>query len=208
MNKGWAGDAGSLSIGLTGGIGSGKSTVAQCLVDCGAHLVDTDAIARALTQPGGQAMPALAAAFGSGAVAADGSLDRAHMRQRAFADAAVRVQLEAILHPLIGQQAQLRAAQAGGRVVVFDVPLLAESRHWRQRVNRVLVIDCDEATQMQRVAQRPGWTAAAAQAVMAQQATRDARRAVADAVIHNDQISLEQLAAQVRTLWALWNNPG
>ena len=208
LNKGWAGDAGSLSIGLTGGIGSGKSTVAQCLVDCGAHLVDTDAIARALTQPGGQAMPALAAAFGSGAVAADGSLDRAHMRQRAFADAAVRVQLEAILHPLIGQQARLRAAQAGGRVVVFDVPLLAESRHWRQRVNRVLVIDCDEATQMQRVAQRPGWTAAAAQAVMAQQATRDARRAVADAVIHNDQISLEQLAAQVRTLWALWNNPG
>ena len=197
----------ALRIGLTGGIGSGKSTVARCLVDCGAHLVDTDAIARALTLPGGLAMPALAAAFGPAAVAADGSLDRDHMRQLAFADEQARARLEAILHPLIGQEALRQAAQAAGRPVVFDVPLLAESTHWRQRVDRVLVVDCLEATQVQRVSQRPAWTEAAARAVMARQASRAERRAVADAVICNDQISLEQLAAEVRALWALWNNP-
>ena len=197
----------ALRIGLTGGIGSGKSTVARCLVDCGAHLVDTDAIARALTLPGGLAMPALAAAFGPAAVAADGSLDRDHMRQLAFADEQARARLEAILHPLIGQEALRQAAQAAGRPVVFDVPLLAESTHWRKRVGRVLVVDCLETTQVQRVSQRPGWTEAAARAVMARQASRAERRAVADAVICNDQISLEQLAAEVRALWALWNNP-
>ncbi len=198
----------AIRIGLTGGIGSGKSTVARCLVGCGAHLVDTDAIARSLTLPGGVAMPALRAAFGAAAVAPDGSLDRACMRQRAFADDTVRARLEAILHPLIGQEAMRQAAQAAGRPVVFDVPLLAESSHWRLRVNRVLVVDCDEAAQMQRVSQRPGWTEAAARAVMARQASRAARRSVADAVIHNDHISLEQLAAEVGALWALWNNPG
>jgi len=197
----------ALRVGLTGGIGSGKSTVAKCLVDCGAHLVDTDAIARALTLPGGLAMPALASAFGAAAVAADGSLDRDHMRRLAFADDAARARLEAILHPLIGQEALRQAAQADGRPVVFDVPLLAESARWRRRVDRVLVVDCLEATQVQRVSQRPGWSEAAARAVMARQASRADRRAVADAVIHNDHISLEQLAAEVRALWALWNNP-
>ena len=199
-------------IGLTGGIGSGKSTVAQMLVGCGAHLVDTDAIARTLTLAGGGAMPALAEAFGATAVAPDGSLDRAFMRELAFADDHARARLEAILHPLIGReaQAQAQAARAGGRTVVFDVPLLAESARWRQRLDRVLVVDCDEATQVQRVSQRPGWTEAAARAVMARQVPRAARRTVADAVIHNDRISLEQLAGEVKalwTLWALWNNP-
>ena len=198
----------ALRIGLTGGIGSGKSTVAQCLVECGAHLVDTDAIARSITQPGGLAMPALAAAFGGVALTPDGSLDRVFMRQQAFSDVAVRTQLEAILHPLIGQEAQRLAGQSAGRTVVFDVPLLAESARWRQRVQRVLVIDCDEATQVQRVAQRPGWTETAARAVMAQQATRATRRSVADAVIYNDHITGAALALQVRVLWALWNNPG
>ena len=199
----------ALKVGLTGGIGSGKSTVARCLVDCGAVLVDTDAIARSLTLPGGLAMPALAAAFGAAAVAADGSLDRNHMRQLAFADDQARARLEAILHPLIGQEALRQASQAQGRPVVFDVPLLAESTHWRRRVDRVLVVDCPEATQVQRVSQRPGWTEAAARAVMARQASRTDRRSVADAVIHNDGISLQQLAAEVRalwTMWALWNN--
>ena len=202
-----------LRIGLTGGIGSGKSTVAQMLVGCGAHLVDTDAIARTLTLAGGGAMPALADAFGATAVAPDGSLDRAFMRELAFADDHARARLEAILHPLIGReaQAQAQAARAGGRTVVFDVPLLAESARWRQRLDRVLVVDCDEATQVQRVSQRPGWTEAAARAVMARQVPRAARRTVADAVIHNDRISLEQLAGEVKalwTLWGLWNNPG
>ena len=195
-------------IGLTGGIGSGKSTVAKCLLECGAHLVDTDAIARTLTQAGGLAMAAILEAFGSAALASDGSLNRAYMRQQAFADARARSQLEAILHPLIGRQAQHLATLANGSTVVFDVPLLAESQHWRQRVDRVLVVDCEEATQLQRVARRPGWTEAAARAVVAQQASRAARRAAADAVIHNDQISLDSLGSEVRTLWALWNNPG
>lgn len=195
-------------IGLTGGIGSGKSTVAKCLLECGAHLVDTDAIARTLTQAGGLAMAAILEAFGSAALASDGSLNRAYMRQQAFADARARSQLEAILHPLIGRQAQHLATLANGSMVVFDVPLLAESQHWRQRVDRVLVVDCEEATQLQRVARRPGWTEAAARAVVAQQASRAARRAAADAVIHNDQISLDSLGSEVRTLWALWNNPG
>ena len=194
-------------IGLTGGIGSGKSTVAKCLLECGAHLVDTDAIARTLTQAGGLAMAAILEAFGSAALASDGSLNRAYMRQQAFADARARSQLEAILHPLIGRQAQHLATLANGSMVVFDVPLLAESQHWRQRVDRVLVVDCEEATQLQRVARRPGWTEAAARAVVAQQASRAARRAAADAVIHNDQISLDSLGSEVRTLWALWNNP-
>lgn len=192
------------AIGLTGGIGSGKSTVAQRLVACGAHLVDTDAIARALTQAGGQAMPALAAAFGSGAITAEGALNREHMRRLAFGDPAVKVRLEAILHPLIGEEARRQAAQAAGRPVVFDVPLLAESGHWRARVDRVLVVDCDEATQIARVALRPGWDAEAARRVVAQQATRAARRAIADAVIFNDGIALETLAGEVRALWQHW----
>ena len=192
------------SIGLTGGIGSGKSTVAQMLVACGAHLVDTDAIARRLTRAGGAAMPALAAEFGPAAVAGDGALDREHMRRLAFADVGAKTRLEAVLHPLIGEQARLEATQSNGKPVVYDVPLLAESRHWRARVERVLVVDCDEATQVARVAQRPGWREDTARTVLALQAGRAARRAIADAVIHNDGLSLAQLEAEVRSLWALW----
>jgi dephospho-CoA kinase len=191
-------------IGLTGGIGSGKSTVAGLLVAQGACLVDTDAIARALTLPGGAAMPAIAAAFGPGALAADGALDRAHMRQWVFQDPAARQRLEAILHPLIGTEAGRQAAAAGEHPVVFDVPLLTESSHWRARVQRVLVVDCSEDTQAARVATRPGWDETAARRVIAQQATRAARRAVADAVICNDGLALETLRQQVRSLWAQW----
>ena len=191
-------------IGLTGGIGSGKSTVAALLVDCGAHLVDTDAIARALTQAGGAAMPPLREAFGPSAIASDGALDRAHMRALAFTDGLAKARLEAILHPLIGQEARRQALLAGDRPVVYDVPLLTESTHWRSRVARVLVVDCSVQTQAARVALRPGWTAAAAQGVIAQQAARHARRAIADAVIHNDGIGPAELAQAVHTLWALW----
>ncbi len=192
------------TIGLTGGIGSGKSTVAAVLVQCGAHLVDTDAIARALTLPGGAAIPALRAAFGDAALTPDGALDRQHMRQLAFNDAAVKRQLEAILHPLIGLQAQALALQAGGQPVLYDVPLLAESSQWRARVSRVLVIDCSVDTQHARVRQRPGWTDDAVRSVIAQQAPRAARRAIADAVIHNDGIARAQLDDAVRRLWAFW----
>jgi dephospho-CoA kinase len=195
------------AIGLTGGIGSGKSTVARMLVDCGAHLVDTDAIARSLTLAGGAAMPALVAEFGAAAIQADGALDREYMRRLVFADSGAKRRLEAVLHPLIGEQARREAAAARGAPVVFDVPLLAESRHWRARVDRVLVVDCDESTQVKRVAQRPGWSEDAARAVVAAQAARGTRRAIADAVIHNDGLTLAQLEAEVRALWALWLAP-
>ncbi|MDP3615265.1 MAG: dephospho-CoA kinase, partial [Rubrivivax sp.] len=191
--------------------GSGKSTVANLLVNCGAQLVDTDAIARAITQAGGAAMPTLAAAFGPSALTPDGALDRAHMRALAFSDAEARLRLEAILHPLIGREALRQAAAVTVDVVVFDVPLLTASSHWRQRVARVLVVDCSVDTQVARVAQRPGWTADSARAVVAQQASRPERRALADAVIHNDGISLVQLQQEVRALWSLWtarSNPG
>ena len=193
------------SIGLTGGIGSGKSTVAAFLVECGAHLVDTDAIARALTQSGGVALPPLRETFGAAAIATDGALDRTYMRALAFTDALAKARLEAILHPLIGQEARRQALLAGGRVVVYDVPLLTESTHWRSRVARVLVVDCSPQTQMARVLRRPGWTAAAAQSVIAQQAPRTARRAIADAVIHNDGVGLDALACEVSALWQLWS---
>ena len=198
------------SIGLTGGIGSGKSTVAQYLVACGALLVDTDAIARALTLPGGAALPAIATEFGATVIDDEGALDRVQMRKLVFADASTKQRLEAILHPLIGQEALRQASLAGARPVVIDVPLLAESRapnSWRQRVQRVLVVDCSADTQISRVAQRPGWTAEMAQQVVQQQATRAARRAVADALIHNDGLTLAQLQTQVQAVWQRWCTP-
>ena len=193
-----------LRIGLTGGIGSGKSTVAAMLVRRGAALIDTDAIARRLTAAGGAAMPALRQAFGETIVRLDGALDRDAMRTLAFSDPTAKQRLEALLHPLIGAEAQREAAAATSEVLVFDVPLLAESPHWRARVDRVLVIDCSEATQIERVAQRPGWTRDAAERVIASQATRSARRAIADAAIFNDGIDVAALDAAVETVWHLW----
>jgi len=195
-----------LRVGLTGGIGSGKSTVAAELARCGAALVDTDAIARSLTLPGGAAIAAIAAAFGPGLITPDGALDRARMRELAFADRGAKGRLEAILHPLIGEEARRQAEAAANQPVVFDVPLLTESGRWRARVHRLLVVDCSVQTQVQRVAQRPGWSEEAARSVIAQQAPRERRRAIADAVIHNDGITVETLADQVRALWGLWNN--
>ncbi len=193
-----------LQLGLTGGIGSGKSTVAAMLVDLGATLVDTDAIARSLTASGGAAMPSIATTFGAQAIAADGSLNRNHMRTLAFGDARAKAQLEAILHPMIGARAEFEASTASGDVVVFDVPLLAESKAWRSRVSRILVVDCLESTQVDRVSRRPGWTVEAAQRVVTQQASRSRRRAIADAVIHNEGIDLATLRLQVRALRERW----
>ncbi len=195
---------GLTAIGLTGGIGSGKSTVAQVLVACGAHLVDTDAIARTITQPGGLAIPALEAEFGARMLTPEGALDRDRMRALAFVDAASKARLEAVLHPLIGHEARRQASLAAGRPVVFDVPLLTESSHWRARVQRVLVVDCEESTQIERVARRPGWTVQAAERVVAVQASRAARRAIADAVISNEGIGLQQLEAEAGALWRFW----
>ncbi len=193
-----------LRIGLTGGIGSGKSTVAAMLAALGAVVLDTDAISRELTAPGGAALPAIAALFGAQAIGADGALDRAWMRQRVFADTAARQQLEGILHPMIGAEVQRRSDAAGDAPRVFDVPLLTESRHWRERVQRVLVVDCSEETQVQRVMQRSQWSEDTVRRVIAQQAPRARRRAIADAVIFNEGLSLEALALQVQALWRGW----
>jgi len=194
-----------LRIGLTGGIGSGKSTVASLLVAHGAVLVDTDLIARQITQPGGAAIAPIEATFGGAVITRDGALDRARMRELAFGDAGAKRRLEAILHPLIGAESDRQAAAAGtGGFIVFDVPLLVESRRWRERVDRVLVVDASESTQVQRVIDRSGWTPEAVSLVIAQQAQRHARRAAADAVLFNDGLTLNELADAVRALWRLW----
>jgi dephospho-CoA kinase len=193
-----------MRIGLTGGIGSGKSTVAALLVERGASLIDTDAIARRIAQPQGAAMPAIQAAFGSAVIAPDGGLDRARMREIVFNDAGAKQRLEAILHPLIGIETERQAAAAAGALTVFDVPLLVESKRWRRAVDRVLVVDASEATQMQRVVARSGWAPETVQAVIAQQALRSARRAAADAVIFNEGLTLEALAGEVQSLWDRW----
>lgn len=190
-----------LRIGLTGGIGSGKSTVSNMLAGHGATLIDTDLIARSVSEPGGAAIEALRTAFGSQFIAGDGGLDRARMREAAFADSSARRRLEAILHPLIGVEVDRRAAVATTPAIVFDVPLLVESGRWRARVGVVWVVDCAESTQIQRVIARSGWSEPEVRAVLAQQATRAQRRAAADAVIHNDGIALAELDDDVRALW-------
>jgi dephospho-CoA kinase len=194
-------NAHALRIGLTGGIGSGKSTVATLLQGLGAAVVDTDRIARELTEPKGAAVEAIAAAFGSGVIDSAGALDRSRMRAVVFSDVLARKRLEAILHPLIAGETEQRAAIATAPVVVFDVPLLVESGRWPQLVHQVWVVDCDETTQVARVMMRSGWEERAVLNVVAQQATRSQRRVSADTVIHNDGIGLSELSDHVRELW-------
>ena len=174
------------SIGLTGGIGSGKSAVADLLAKHGAAIIDTDQIAHALTAPGGAAMPHIATQFGDSFLTPEGALDRAAMRERVFSDPAAKRQLEAILHPLIGQQTLIEAEHAGGSYLVFVVPLLVESGRWKDRVDRVLVVDCSEALQLERVMRRSQLSAGQVRAIMTTQASREQRLAVADDVIVND----------------------
>ena len=190
-------------IGLTGGIGSGKSTVGRVLTACGAVLVDADEIARQLTAPGGAALAGLAKRFGARSIAADGAMDREYMRQLAFGDPAIKQQLEAIIHPLVGQEAlrQTREAVAAGRAcIVLDIPLLVESGRWRQQLDRVLVVDCSEATQIERVMARNGLALEMVEKIMAAQASRSQRLAAADFCIYNDGLSLAALELQVRQL--------
>jgi dephospho-CoA kinase len=193
-----------MRIGLTGGIGSGKSTVASFLREAGAAIVDTDAISRGLTLAGGAAMPAIARDFGADFVTTDGALDRDRMRALAFSDTSAKRRLEAILHPLITAEALTQADASRSPLVVFDVPLLVESGRWRARVSRVLVIDCSAETQMQRVLQRPGWTRERVEGALAAQTTREARRAAADAVLLNDGMPLATLRNDVMSLAARW----
>jgi len=194
------------TIGLTGGIGSGKSTVAQMLKALGATIIDADALAHQLTAPGGAALLAIATRFGTAAIGADGAMDRAYMRQQVFSDPQAKQSLEAILHPMIATATADAARQVPpGQPIVFDIPLLVEGiERWRPRLDRVLVVDCAETTQIDRVMRRNGWDRAAVQRIIDQQATRAQRQAVADAVIHNDGISLDALQLQVRTVWEHW----
>ncbi|MEZ5651062.1 MAG: dephospho-CoA kinase [Burkholderiaceae bacterium] len=177
---------GPFLVGLTGGIGSGKTTVAKRFEALGVSVIDTDAIAHELTGPGGDAMPAIRSAFGAAVIAPDGRLDRAAMRARVFADPAERKRLEAILHPMIGQTTHERALAATSPYVILAIPLLVESGRWPERVHRVLVIDCAEQTQVERVIQRSGLTSAQVRDIMSAQATRAQRLAAADDVIDND----------------------
>ncbi|MEX3630477.1 MAG: dephospho-CoA kinase [Burkholderia sp.] len=190
------------SVGLTGGIGSGKTTVANRFGARGATLVDTDAIAHQVTAPGGAAMPAIVAAFGPAFAAADGSLDRARMRALVFGDEAARKRLEAITHPLIRAETEQQAARANGPYVIFVVPLLVESGNWRNRVDRVLVVDCEVETQIARVMQRNGFAREQVEAIVARQATRAARLAAADDVILNEAAPDATLDSRIEALHA------
>lgn len=172
-------------VGLTGGIGSGKSTVADLFVQRGVALVDTDAIAHALTAPGGAATPALQKAFGESLLRPDGGLDRVAMRRLVFTDATAKARLEAILHPMIRTESDRQCAAAQSPYVVLAVPLLVESGIYRQRCDRILVVDCDEATQVARVIARSGMSEPEVRAILAAQATREARLAAADDVVDN-----------------------
>lgn len=192
-------------LGLTGGIGSGKSTVARLLEAQGAVIIDADALSRSLTAAGGLAIAPIAAEFGAQAIAPDGALDRGHMRDQVFADPQARQRLEAIIHPLVRQLTEQRVQQAeaeGARLLVFDVPLLVESGHWRERYDGVLVIDCSEATQVERVMARSQLTAETVRSIIANQASREERRAAADWVILNDGLDFSALESQVRAIAA------
>ena len=196
----------TVRIGLTGGIGSGKTTAAAILQQFGAQVLDADAVARSLGAPGGAAVPGVLAAFGSAMLTADGALDRAALRERVFADPAARHLLESLLHPLIAAALEAQAAVSAASTLVFDIPLLAESRHWRARVDRILVIDCETSTQLERVCRRPGWSEATSRHAIAAQAPRAARRSIADAVVYNDGVSLEQLQAALQAVWRAWHH--
>jgi dephospho-CoA kinase len=187
-------------IGLTGGIGSGKSTVLAMLQALGAAAIDADAISRATTAPGGAAIPAIRARFGPEFVTADGALDRGRMRERAYAQPEARRELEQIIHPLVGEEVARQAdaaVAAGARCIVFDIPLLVESGRWRHQVDRVLVVDCSPETQVERVVTRSGLAPDEVRAIIAAQAPRALRLAAADLVICNEGLTLEALRYEV-----------
>ena len=199
--------AAPLLLGLTGGIGSGKSTVAGFLAKAhGAAIVDADAISRNTTAARGSALSAIADAFGAHLINEDGALDRAAMRDLVFTDPGARQRLEAIIHPLVSDETDRQAAAAhaaGAPLIVFDVPLLVESGpRWRARVDRVMVVDCDAETQVERVIARNQLPRDQVEGILAAQAGRPQRLACADVVIFNGAgTDLAQLGAQV-DIWA------
>ena len=191
-------------VGLTGGIGSGKSTVAELFVERGAALVDTDMIAHELTAPDGAAMAAIAAAFGPIVVRPDGGLDRSALRRLAFSDPTAKARLEAILHPLIRDCSEARcAAPTSAPYVLLAVPLLIETGSYRKRTDRVLVVDCEETIQVARVMARSGLTESEVKTIMATQASRSKRREIADDLVLNSA-GMDDLAPQVDSLHGLY----
>jgi dephospho-CoA kinase len=188
-------------VGLTGGIGSGKSAAAREFESLGASIVDTDAIAHELTAPGGAALEQIKALFGAAFIAPSGAMDREAMRQRVFSDPLAKRALEQLLHPMIRAEAERRIAAARGAYVIYVVPLLLESGDYRRRADRVLVVDVPESLQRERVARRSGLGNEEVDAIMAQQASRAARLAAADDVIDNSG-TLDALRAQVAPLHA------
>jgi dephospho-CoA kinase len=195
--------ANAFRLGLTGGIGSGKSTVAALLAGLGAAVMDADAISRSVTAPGGAAIGAIRQTFGNDFITHAGALDRDRMRTLVYAQPDARHRLEAIIHPLVSQETwrQAKAAETAGHpCLVFDVPLLVESAHWRKKVDRILVVDCNIETQMTRVMARSSLERPAIEAIMAAQCNREHRLRAADAIIFNDGISLDALKLEVRAL--------
>lgn len=187
-------------VGLTGGIGSGKTTAADLLARRGATVIDADVISRAVTASGGSAIGLLREEFGAGFITTDGALDRDRMRQATYTDTQVRKRLEAIVHPLVGAESARQEAAAlaqGASCIVFDVPLLVESRRWRQRVDLVLVIDCQPDVQCARVVRRNGLDRATVERIIATQAPRGERLRAADIVVSNSGDSQAQFAAEV-----------
>jgi dephospho-CoA kinase len=201
--------AAGFSVGLTGGIGSGKTTVANMFAARGAAVIDTDQIAHELTRPGGIAIPAIAEQFGPDFIASTGALDRARMRDAVFSNPTAKQRLEAILHPLIKSECERAAQQAQGPYLILVVPLLVESGHWKQRVSRVLVIDCPEQQQIVRVMDRNGLSEAQVRAIMANQATRAQRLAAADDVLTNtgDMAALEPEVDRLHALYCALAQP-
>lgn len=187
------------TVGLTGGIGSGKSTVADCFAAHGVPVIDTDVIARDLTAPGGAALEAIRAVFGDTVMQADGTLDRVALRRRIFADRPARRQLEAVLHPRIRQVVKQRLVTLTAPYALIVIPLLVETGDYRDVLNRVLVVDCPEEVQIARVMARSGLTHDEIKAILAAQAGRAERLAVADDIIVNAS-SLEALQAEVAVL--------
>ena len=195
-----------LRLGLTGGIGSGKSTVASIMASAGAAVMDADAISRALTLPGGRAIPAILAEFGEQLIAPDGAMDREAMRALVFSNPESKRQLEAIIHPLVGQVLQEEsniALGAGHACLVYDVPLLVESgERWRRQVDWICVVDCEVATQIQRVMSRNQLGRTEIERIISQQASRQQRLDCADAVIFNEGIDLAHLKQLVHEMMA------
>jgi dephospho-CoA kinase len=198
-----AADGKRFTVGLTGGIGSGKSFVAELFAARGASIIDTDILAHQLTMPGGKAIPEIERQFGSEFITSDGAMDRPRMRAHVFANTTAKKKLEAILHPLIREGAEDAVEHANGTYPIFVVPLLVESGAWKERVTRVLVVDCAEEMQIARVMQRNQFSKQEVLAIMAKQATREARLAAADDIITNDA-DLAALEPQVDRLHTLY----